>query len=199
MAVLIMQRVKLIVLKTFPFSEADLILTGIDSFGRRMRFIAKGALKSRRSFAGGVLEPCSFIRAEYRPSKKSLHKMFQAWFLRDFRGLREDYSRLTLALRFAGLIESFSTEEEESGAGGYSKELFHLLGNGLSEAETSPCLESLKLFFYTKLLFLQGALPNPERHRQILSRSLREHRDFTPDPKDLLRSEEALNEYINSP
>ena len=191
-----MKRSQIIVLKTFPFSEADLIVKGIDSRGRRMSFIAKGALKSRRAFAGGVLEPCSFIEAEYKPSKRSLHRLFQAWFLRDFRGLRENYSRLALALRFVALIESFSTEETE---GDSSKELFHLLGNGLSEAETSPCLENLKLFFYTKLLFLQGALPDPERHRLILSRPLREHKTFMPDPKEISRSEEALNQYLNSP
>ena len=191
-----MRRSQIIVLKTFPFSEADLILKGIDSRGRQLRFIAKGALKSRRAFAGAVLEPCSFIEAEYRPSKKSLHKLLQAWFLRDFRGLRKDYNRLTLALLFAELIETFSTEAAE---GDSSKELFHLLGNGLSEAETSPCLENLKLFFYTKLLFLQGALPDPEKHRLILSRPLREHRSITLNPKDILRSEEALNHYLHSP
>ena len=186
------KREKIIVLKTFPFLESDLILRGLTSSGVKMSFIAKGALKSKNRFAGGVLEPCSFIEVEYKVSRRSLHRLNQAWFLKDFRGLRQDYHRLTAALYFVGVVESLSTESEQD-----SHELFNLLGNALIEAENTSHLENLKLFFQIKLLFLQGILPNPDRYSHILGRALKEHKDFNQTDKTLLlQSQKALNNYL---
>lgn len=189
------KREKIIVLKTFPFSESDLILRGLNSSGLKMSFIAKGALKSKRVFSGGVLEPCSFIELEYRASKNSLYRISQAWFLRDFRGLRAGYNRLTLALYFVRLAEHFSTEGGEDS----SRELFNLLGNALIEAESSAHLENLKLFFQVKLLFLQGVLPDPEEYSSILNCALKEHQSFKQNTDLLLKSKEALNHYMEAP
>ena len=189
------KREKIIVLKTFPFSESDLILRGLNSSGLKMSFIAKGALKSKRLFSGGVLEPCSFIEVEYRDSKNSLYRISQAWFLKDFRGLRADYNRLTLALYFVRLAEHFSTEGGEDS----SHELFNLLGNALIEAEASAHLENLKLFFQVKLLFLQGVLPNPQEYSSILSYALKEHKSFKQDIDLFLKSKKALDHYLDAP
>lgn len=189
------ERAKIIVLKAFPFSESDLILRGLNSFGLKMSFIAKGALKSKRVFSGGVLEPCSFIEVEYKVSKNSLYRLSQAWFLKDFRGLRADYNRLTLALYFVRLAEHFSTEGGEDS----SHELFNLLGNALIEAESSSHLENLKLFFQVKLLFLQGVLPDLGEYSSILSCALKEHRNFKQNIDLLLKSKEALDHYLDAP
>lgn len=189
-----LKREKIIVLKTFPFLESNLIVRGLNSKGVKMSFIARGALKSKKRFGGGVLEPCSFIQVEYRPSS-SLNKLQEAWFLKDFVSLRTDYDRLTAALYFVQLVENFSTESEED-----SRELFNLLGNALVEAERSCHLENLKLFFQVKLLFLQGVLPHPDRYSDILNSALKAHEHFNQKDKALLfKSEQALNRYLESP
>ena len=161
------QRTQLIVLKTLPFSESDLIVRGLSQKGNQLSLIARGALKSRKRFAGGLLEPSSFIEIEYRPSKRSLHRLQQAWFLKDFRDLRKDYDRLELALYFLQVAGEISQEGTWD-----SEELFHLLGNALKEAERSPCLGTLKLFFQIKILFLQGVLPKKSFPARYFKQSL---------------------------
>ena len=169
-------RDQIIVLKNQAFSESDLIVRGLNSKGCQLSFIAKGALKSKKRFSGGVLDPTSYIELEYRPSKKSLHKLQQAWFLEDFSGLRKDYNRLNLALYFLKVIYEVSQEGTED-----SEELFHLLGNALTELQSSPCLDSLKIFFQVKFLFLQGVLPETYFSSEILKRNLKHHKDFKID------------------
>ena len=187
-----LKREKIIVLKTFPFLESNLIVRGLSSHGIKMSFIAKGALKSKRRFGGGVLDPCSFIEVEYQVSR-SLHRLHQAWFLKDFRDLRTDYHRLTMALYFVRLVENLSTEGQED-----FRELFNLLGNALIEAEKSSHLDNLKLFFQVKLLFLQGVLPQPDRYSDILNSPLKAHENFNQENR-LLKPEEALNRYLDAP
>ena len=190
-------RDKIIVLKNRPFSESDLIIQGLNPKGLRLSFIAKGALKSKRRFAGGLLEPSSYIELEYRPSKKtSLHSIRQAWLLKSFYRLRESYSRLNLALYFLKLICELSAEGGEE-----FEELFHLLGNALLEAEESPKPDSLKLFFQVKILFLQGILPKELSIPQILRSVLSEHRNFemSSDTKKALstRLDQSLKLYLS--
>ena len=189
-----LKREKIIVLKTFPFSESDVILRGLSSLGVKMNFLAKGALKSRRRFSGGVLNPCSFIEVEYKRSRQSFHRLQQAWFLRDFTGLRRDYDRLSLGLYFVRILDRISTE----GGQNDSPELFRLLGQALMEAEKSSHLKNLKLFFQVKLLFLQGILPNPHQYSAILGCFLKEHENFKPTgPVLMFNPEEALKNYVN--
>ena len=42
---------RIIVLKNQPFSESDLIVRGLNSRGCQVSFIAKGALKSKKTFS----------------------------------------------------------------------------------------------------------------------------------------------------
>ena len=184
---------KVILLKNFPLNEADLIIKGLNPKGGQMSFIAKGALKSRRRFCGGVLDPLSYIEIGYRPSRKSLLSLQEARLLEDFCALRRDYSRLSLALEFARLISSFSPEGAED-----SGELFHLLGNGLKEAQNSPALPRLKLFFYVKALFLQGVLPSKPDYNAISSQALREHKSFDIGEKEVKKLLDDLSLSLES-
>lgn len=187
-------RQRVIVLKTQAFSESDLIIRALNSKGCQLSFIAKGALKSKKRFTGGVLEPTSYIEVEYRPSKRSLHTLQQAWFLKSFSGLRKDYKRLNLALYFLAVIGQISQEGGED-----SEELFHLLGNALTEAEQSASLESLKIFFQMKILFLQGVLAKESQMDEVLSKTIEQHRDFkiTKDKEFLLQKlDQTLKHYL---
>ena len=188
-------RARVIVLKTLPFSESDLILRAMKSDGSQMSFIAKGGLRSKKRFPGPVLEPSAFIEAEYRPSKKYLHNLRQAWILKDFPGLRKDYDRLELALYFLRVMAEMSQEGTED-----SEEMFHLLGNALEEAQKSSRLDILKLFFQIKALFLQGVLPAELSCQGVLSSHLKSHAGFQLKDEELkaLSAEagQALSRYL---
>ena len=186
---------RVIILKNQAFSESDLIVRGLNSKGCQISFIAKGALKSKKRFRGGVLEPSSYIQAEYRLSKSSLHPLQQAWFLDDFSKLRTNYQRLNLALYFLKLIFKLSQEGTED-----TEEIFHLLGNALKQAETSPMLDNLKICFQVKLLFGQGVLPKEPVFQEVLSKTLSEHNQFNwPDSKKqflLNKLNQSLKNYL---
>ena len=155
---------KVIVLKQSRFSEADLIVRALNQNGSLMSFIAKGAVKSRRRFTGGVLEPGHFIGVEYKHSRSSsLHFLCQAWFLKRFEIIRKNYDRLQLALHFLSLVEKIGQEGVED-----SPELFNLLGNGLKALEASNHLSALQFTFEFRLLLSQGVLPEELQNQQIL-------------------------------
>ena len=193
-----LKREKIIVLKTLPFRESDLIVKGLSSEGLQMNFIARGALKSKKRFSAGVLEPSAFIEVEYRPSPKSLHHLKQAWMLEDFHELRKDYDRLQTAFYILKTAGALSLE----GEGGDSKELFSLVGNALLEAQRSSRLNTLKLFFQIKLLFLQGVLPQSLSRKDILNKTLKDHQIFDMNEEDQKNFSEqvdqALNQYLLS-
>jgi DNA repair protein RecO (recombination protein O) len=53
-----------IVLRTWPFREADLLITLFTRDQGKVRGVAKSAMKSRKRF-GGALEPMTWVRARY--------------------------------------------------------------------------------------------------------------------------------------
>ena len=142
-----------------------------------LSFIAKGALKSKKRFAGGLLEPSNFIGVEYRKSRRqTLHFLSQAWALKRFEGLRKSYERCQLAFHFLSLMEKISQEGAEDSA-----HLFNLLGNALSTLEQSQHLPSLKFLFEFRLLLLQGVLPKElQKERPLLNLTVAEHEKLVP-------------------
>lgn len=190
-----LKRDRIIVLKSMPFAESDLIIKGLNGQGHQETFIAKSAKKSKKRFSGGVLDPGSFIEVEYRPSS-SMHKLQQAWFLKDFHDLRKSYERLQLAFYFLKVIGTVSQE-----GGAASQEMFHLLGNALIQAEKTKNLEGLKLFFQIKILFLQGVLPKDLIHEFILQNSLEKHESLKMDSYEQFlfakQAHETLHHYLN--
>ena len=91
-----------------------------------------------------------------------------------------------------GEISQEGTEDTE--------ELFHLLGNALKLAAISPDLDSLKLFFQVKVLFLQGVLPENMALPEILKGTLKQHQDFKmlDDKKTifLTKLDQILQHYL---
>src|SRR5579859_2140625 len=53
-----------LVLRTYPFHEADLLVTLFTRAEGKIRGVAKSAKKSKRRF-GGALEPTTYVRAFY--------------------------------------------------------------------------------------------------------------------------------------
>ena len=189
---------KVIVLKQSKFSESDLIVKALNPKGTLLSFIAKGALKSKKRFVGGVLEPGNFIGVEYKKSSRgqaTLHFLCHAYPLRRFEGLRENKKRKAVVSRgedstrkTGGVCEAESTHHEDSA---YDRlqmafyflslvekisqegaedgpDLFNLLGNSLEALEKSPYLPALQFVFEFRLLFGQGVLPKELQTQKAL-------------------------------
>lgn len=168
-----MHRAKVIVLKTIKHSEADLLIQALDSHGNRIHFLAKGALKSKKRFGGGILEPTHYLDVLYKDVKSQdgdpLHILLEAKVLRDFQRIREDYDRLSLSLSFLNLVNKLT----RSGSVG-AKEIFDLLGHALSACEVCKDPERLRLQFQAKLLYSQGVLEHIEELAPLISTSLKD-------------------------
>lgn len=194
-----MEKEKVIVLKTVKYSEADLIVHGLNNQGARLNFIAKGALRSRKRFGGGILEPTHYISVTYRKTGSEPHLYFlqEASLIEDFPNLRTSYEKVELALYMLQLIAKVSQEGDT-----HSRELFDLLGFGLRALEKSQRFDVLRAAFEIKLLAQQGVLPQDLPGSENFRRPLAEHESIsmTSDTFVRLRSRlrDALNRYLST-
>ena len=194
-----MKKDKIIVLQNIRHLESHLIVKGLNSKGQILSFFASFALKSRKRFASGVLEPGGYIQVEYRSSKGETgwNRLIQAHLLNKFMKIRQDYDKLHLALHFLKMFNQAGQEGMEG-----DPELFHLLGNTLTALEISPDLESLKLFFEIRFLFLQGVLPVELQNKSVFfENTIKEHsqvdlsRENIPSIHQELKT--ALYQYLD--
>lgn len=146
---------RFIILRTMKYSEADLIVHALSPVGEKLSFIARGALKSKKRFGGGVLEPSHFVQFTYKQVKGEgrLNTLSEATLLNDFKKIRQDYDHLEFALQVLECVSRVSQEGDKS-----SDTLFNLLGNTLKAIETCESVSVLKVHFYLKFLFQQGIL-----------------------------------------
>jgi len=170
----VIQKEKILVLKTFKHGESDIIVHALNPHGARMNFFARGAHKSRKRFAGGLLEATHYLEVTFKPGPSldsdPLHTLMEAQMIREFPKLRTEYERLDAALYLLKVVHKLSQQGVVD-----SPELFNLLGNALQAAETSRHLEKLKVHFELKLLAAQGVLPGEESFTPWLKTSLAQH------------------------
>lgn len=193
---------KVFILKKTRYGDADLILQCLSAQGARVGLFARSALKSKKRFGGGVLEPTHYIHVLYdskgsaASAENTLHTLKEASLIHDFPGLRLDYGRIETGLYFVRLINSVVKEGEVDSA-----DLFNLLGNALRAAETSEHLERLRTHFEAKLLANQGMLPLEASEDEILMRSpIAEHGHLAIHDRGWLevrgRLKRILQEYL---
>lgn len=145
---------KAIILKKTLYQESDFILKVLCDSGVKFDVMAKGAAKSKKRFAGGVLEPLNYIEMVFAPIKnQNSHWRYvnEAVILYDYAKVRTDYDRIKLALYFLKVITKM---ELESG----STYVFDLLLHALRAVESTEHLSILKSQFEVKLLYRQGVL-----------------------------------------
>lgn len=148
-----------LVLKTTRYGEADLIVSILTAEGLRLQLFARSALKSKKRFGGGVLEPTRYIQVSYEDRRSrmggesDLHSLREAVIVESFEGLRSDYAKLELALSLLQSVHAIVRQGDAS-----SPELFNLLGNALRAIQTSTELTRLRVHFDIRLLASQGVL-----------------------------------------
>lgn len=150
---------RFIILKTTVFKDNDLIVYALNSQGDKKHFLARGALKSKKRFGGGVLESMNHAELlfEDRKEKTEFISLQDARLLDGFEGVRKDYERLTTGLMMMRDVFQLSVEGSEDNFA-----IYNLLGNSLKKLESTKELSVLLLQFRIKLLFYLGYLPNED-------------------------------------
>ncbi len=174
-----LDRDRIIVLRKIVYRDSDLIIRGLNTHGAKVSYLAPSAVKSRRRFGGGVLEPTNFIEVVYQgPVKASgaLVRIKEAQILKEFQGLRRSYDLIQTSLSFLGLVDQVGQEGDRHG-----EELFNLLGHGLQylAQQDAPSLSLFRLHFLLKFLFQQGVLKLDNWMHPFLHTPLREHHQLS--------------------
>ncbi|MFN3454500.1 MAG: DNA repair protein RecO [Pseudobdellovibrio sp.] len=146
---------RFIILKKLKYGEADLIIHGLSITGAKKSFIARSALKSKKRFGGGVLEPTHFVMLTYKPAKseEQLSKLNEAVLIDDFKDIRSDFDKLEFALSMLNCVYHVSQEGDSD-----SHFLFNLIGHSLRHLGKTSNLPRFKLHFYLKFLYQQGVI-----------------------------------------
>ena len=196
------QKSRIIVLRCIKYGEADLIVHGIDTNGARINFLAKSALKSRKRFGGGVLEPTHYIDAVYRRPRSSssedpLYFLQEARLVESFPGIRQNYERLEMAFYFLKVISKVVQEGAVE-----DSEDFLLLGRSLRALEKAQDLLSLKTMFEIKVLHNHGVLPSDLQAHKYVKSPVSQYQVHSPsrlEERQALRGRvhHILAQYLN--
>lgn len=189
---------RFILLRKVRYGEADLILQAISTLGEKASFMARGALRSRQRFGGGVLEPGNFVQLSYRRGGEGkMHVLKEAVLINGFPGLRADYDRLDLALHVLEAVGRVSQEGDSS-----SEFLFNLLGHTLKAIETASDLAPLKAQFYLKFLLQQGVLTGEPWMAPFLKTNIADHESLAGERIEAARRipglEMLIQQYIKT-
>lgn len=148
---------RFIIFKKSKYQESDLIIQALSETGNKKSFIAKGALKSKRRFGGGILEPTHFVQLTYTPARVDggINYLKEASLNDDFKNIRSDYDKLDFALQIMSCVFYVSQEGDFD-----SQFLFNLVGHSLRYMDRSKefKLVVFKIHFYLKFLYQQGVI-----------------------------------------
>jgi DNA repair protein RecO (recombination protein O) len=193
------EKTKALILRATKYSEADLILQVLTVSGERLSLLARGALKSKKRFGGGVLEPTHYVEISIRRAftEDRLSILEEATLLEDFKGIRQDYDRLEAAFYVLEVLGKVSQEGDVLSDG-----LFDLAGNALRSLQEAKDLKIFLLHFGLKILNQQGML-EPENWMQPFLKTPLAHHKSIPgdiDPQKNLHwnwVEDRLREYLH--
>lgn len=123
--------IKGIVVKAFPYGDADLILKVICTPGGKLSLFAKRARKSKRRFSFGIeLFDYGLFEISHGPGSMSNVKNFSPQ--KSFMALRDNLTKLTAATTLVESFEILVNEDDNSGAN-----LLELLISSLESIEST--------------------------------------------------------------
>jgi DNA repair protein RecO (recombination protein O) len=193
---------RFIILKKIKYGEADLIIHAIGSDGSKSSFLAKGALKSKKRFGGGILEPLHYVSFTYRekPDSTQMKTLNEASLIEDFKEVRSDYDKLELALFILNCVSHVSLEGDPN-----SEFLFNLTGHSLRAVAVTTRLKELKLHFCLKFLYQQGVVSIENWMTPFLKTNMNESAKLAelPEIQELAEHytdsfETLVNQYIKT-
>lgn len=196
------KQARFIILKKVKYGEADLIIQALGADGAKVSFMARSALRSKKRFGGGVLEPLHFVNFTYKETHDptQMKTLLEAQLLNDFKEIRTDYNKLELALFILNCVSHVSLEGDEN-----SDFLFNLTGHSLRAVAETQSLDILKLHFCLKFLYQQGVISIENWMVEFLKTNMSESEKLAASPtaqscaRDYLDSIELLvNQYIKT-
>jgi DNA repair protein RecO (recombination protein O) len=187
-----------IILKKTKYGESDLIIQLILSSGEKLSTIARGALRSKKRFSGGVLDPTNYVQIQYRDQgDHKLSTLEEAQILDGFDGLRTDYDRMELGLQIISAISKISQHGDSLSEG-----LFNLLGHALRGLQGAKNLVLFRGVFGLKLLYQQGVLEQDPWMNSAFKSNFKDWVNFEEQiqiPKDRLQwIDNQLKQYLQS-
>jgi DNA repair protein RecO (recombination protein O) len=140
-----------IVLRSFPFGEADRIVVLLSPNQGKVRAVAKGVRKTKSKF-GGRLEPFTHVDLVLYEGR-SLDIITQASVLEAFPRLRADLDRVLAAGTMVEAVDAVAQEGEREAR------TFLLLQRGLKALEAGPLHPDLVVSFLLKIAAVVGVSP----------------------------------------
>ena len=142
-----------IVLRTWPFQEADLLVSLFTREQGRVKGVARHALRSRRRF-GGALEPMTVARAWFAEKpRQELVRLDQLEILRSPLASPVDHVRMTVLSFFAELLDEVLPEHDPQ------ETVFRLLVSVLEQTTVEQPWMPLT-YFSLWMTRLMGLLPD---------------------------------------
>jgi len=139
-----------IIMRTWEFGEADLMVSFFNEDGTLLKGVAKGARKSRRRFAN-CLDLFCLTRLEYeRRREEGLYFLHSGKLIQVFPGLRSDFSSLSLASYMIELTEILFP------VGVTEKRMFDLLHGAFASLDEEREIDSYRILFESKAMALGG-------------------------------------------
>ena len=185
------QKDKFIILKKTKYSEADLIVHALSMTGAKFSFMARSALKSKKRFGGGILEPTHFVSLTYKKgrSEGAMSTLSEATLLDGFDDIRKDFDRLDVALFILNCAYHVAQEGDQG-----SQFLFNLVGHSLRALSKSEKVNLLKLHFCLKFLYQQGVMSVDEWMAPFLKAQIADHHALS----QITEADAFVEEYLDS-
>jgi DNA repair protein RecO (recombination protein O) len=143
-----------IVIRSFPFGEADRVVVLVGPDRGKLRAVAKGIRKTTSRF-GGRLEPFTHVELVLWEGR-GLPTITQVEVVEAFPRLRGDLDRVTAASTMVEAVDAVAQEDEPSRA------LFGLLRRGLDALEAGAGGGDLVTAFLLQLAGVVGMAPSLE-------------------------------------
>ena len=142
-----------LILRTYPFHEADLLVTLFTRAEGKVRGVAKSALRSRRRF-GGALEPLTYVVAHWQDKEKQeLARLDSCDVISSPLTLEMTYPRLVALSYVAEVIDQLLPDREPS------DDIFRLALSVLRQLENDSLWKPLT-YFDLWIVRLVGLLPD---------------------------------------
>lgn len=153
-------RAEAIVIRSWRYAEADLIVSFYSRDLGKIRGIAKGARKMTSRF-GSSLQPFSHVMLQlFAKEGESLHRIRGVDVLHSFFSLAGEWERLETGARLLGLVDFVTPEAEQN------DELFTLLLDALHLLAGTSDPDRVTTLVAIKLLAISGYEPELERCAQ---------------------------------
>ena len=182
---------KFIILRKMKYGEADLIIHALSAAGAKKSFMARSALKSKKRFGGGVLEPTHYVQFTYkeRRADNQLNVLNEAVLIDGFQYIRQDYDKLEFALFMLNCAYHVSQEGDAD-----SHFLFNLVGHSLRQLGKTENLQRFKLHFCLKFLFQQGVISGEGWMNPFLKTNIADSEQIDQQPE----INEIIDTYFDS-